>query len=241
MPNEPTHVDRLVAALAYEYQRQQTLAEPARGSKRRRPKLMPAVDMAELAHLSDKEAARQIAVGGPPWPDLAAVTDRIADERAGVFGDPAQRCQTGLLTWFGLQCQYPALPGEQWCRHHHPDPPARGPVNPRLSPWELKARPDGDVIAALYRVEDRLGQMEQALVAAVERLNRAEDRAAPVGALTYLSTAQAAEYLGVSVHTMYNLRELHRLPYTRVGRHLRYKISDLDDWLQAKSVRAVRR
>lgn len=55
----------------------------------------------------------------------------------------------------------------------------------------------------------------------------------------FLSSDQAAEYLGVAPQTLRAWRYLKRyaLPYTRVGRLVRYRVADLDAWLESRTER----
>jgi len=56
----------------------------------------------------------------------------------------------------------------------------------------------------------------------------------------WLKTAEAAEYLGCSPNFLDKdrLTCLHGIPYTRLGRHIRYDVADLDAFLQRRKVRA---
>ncbi len=50
---------------------------------------------------------------------------------------------------------------------------------------------------------------------------------------TYLTTGQVAEYLSVPVSTLYQWRHRGLGPRAaRVGRHLRYRRSDVDRWVE---------
>lgn len=51
----------------------------------------------------------------------------------------------------------------------------------------------------------------------------------------FLTVAELADYLEVPVKTLYNWR-YHRRgpPGFRVGRHLRYRRSDVHEWIQSK-------
>jgi excisionase family DNA binding protein len=56
-----------------------------------------------------------------------------------------------------------------------------------------------------------------------------------------LSPAQAASYLSVEVATLavWRCTGRYALPYVKVGRLVRYRQSDLDDFLKARSVNFV--
>ena len=47
---------------------------------------------------------------------------------------------------------------------------------------------------------------------------------------------QAAEYLNLSVNTMYKFVSQRRIPYIKVGRLLRFDIGLLDDWVMRQTV-----
>jgi excisionase family DNA binding protein len=49
----------------------------------------------------------------------------------------------------------------------------------------------------------------------------------------FLDTAEAAAYLGVPVRMIARLRYERRIAAYRLGRHLRFKVSDLDAWAES--------
>lgn len=51
-----------------------------------------------------------------------------------------------------------------------------------------------------------------------------------------LDTEQAAAHLGVTIGTLNVWRSTgrHRLPYLKIGRNVRYRLADLDAWLEAR-------
>lgn len=53
-----------------------------------------------------------------------------------------------------------------------------------------------------------------------------------------LTTAQAAEYLGVTASTLHTwrCRRRYAIPFVRVGRAVRYKLADLNAWIEKQSV-----
>ena len=55
----------------------------------------------------------------------------------------------------------------------------------------------------------------------------------------WLTTAMAAEYLGCSKNFLDKDRSnrLHGIPFARLGRHIRYSVDDLDQFLEASKVR----
>ena len=56
----------------------------------------------------------------------------------------------------------------------------------------------------------------------------------PTGFLRWLTTKQAAEYLGCSAAFLEKERvsRLHGIPFSRLGRHIRYDKIDLDTYLE---------
>lgn len=53
--------------------------------------------------------------------------------------------------------------------------------------------------------------------------NRVEDR--------LLTVADVAEYLGLSVGTIYNKVSAGEIPHIRLGRTLRFRLSEIDAWI----------
>jgi hypothetical protein len=55
-----------------------------------------------------------------------------------------------------------------------------------------------------------------------------------------IDNAPAAEYIGTKPHTLEIWRSTgrHKIPYVRVGSRIKYKTSDLDDWLASRTVNA---
>lgn len=51
-----------------------------------------------------------------------------------------------------------------------------------------------------------------------------------------MNIQQAAEYLGLSVGTLYQWRCQRKVPYIKVGRKLKFKKDQLDHWLAARTV-----
>lgn len=58
---------------------------------------------------------------------------------------------------------------------------------------------------------------------------------------TYMTTEQLAEYLTVPVNTIYQWRHRGTGPRAaRVGRHLRWKRTDVDRWVEQQTDRSSR-
>lgn len=51
-----------------------------------------------------------------------------------------------------------------------------------------------------------------------------------------VKTKEAAEILGVSIGTLEVWRSTgrHNLPFVKVGRHVKYRVSDLENWIAAR-------
>lgn len=56
-----------------------------------------------------------------------------------------------------------------------------------------------------------------------------------------LDAREAAAYLAVSLGTLYALVRAGELPHTRVGRNLRFRLVDLDAYLEAHTSRTWKR
>ncbi len=55
---------------------------------------------------------------------------------------------------------------------------------------------------------------------------------------TLLTRPESAEYLGVQPQTLAKWAMLGEGPrYAKVGRAVRYRLSDLDDWIESRTVR----
>ena len=54
-----------------------------------------------------------------------------------------------------------------------------------------------------------------------------------------LKRAEAAEYMGLQPQTLavWVTRQVNGPPYVKIGRSVRYRKSDLDEWLQSQTVR----
>jgi excisionase family DNA binding protein len=57
----------------------------------------------------------------------------------------------------------------------------------------------------------------------------------------FLTVGEAAEYLNTSERFVRRLVAERRVAFHRVGRHLRFAVSDLDDWLLACRVEPLAR
>jgi excisionase family DNA binding protein len=50
------------------------------------------------------------------------------------------------------------------------------------------------------------------------------------------SVPEAAQYIGLSVHTLYTMVSQRRIPYTKAGRRTLFDIVLLDDWIKTNTV-----
>ncbi len=56
------------------------------------------------------------------------------------------------------------------------------------------------------------------------------------GVTHLMDVQQTANYLGLSVGTIYQWRSQHKIPYIKVGRKLKFKKDQLDQWLADRTV-----
>jgi excisionase family DNA binding protein len=54
----------------------------------------------------------------------------------------------------------------------------------------------------------------------------------------YMTASQVSEYLQVSKHTIYNWIFQRRIPYFKMGRGVRFKRDDIEQWSEGKKVKA---
>ncbi len=51
-----------------------------------------------------------------------------------------------------------------------------------------------------------------------------------------MSIQEAAEYTGLSVHTLYKMVSQRRIPYVKVGRLTKFAVALLDQWIKQHTV-----
>lgn len=56
-------------------------------------------------------------------------------------------------------------------------------------------------------------------------------------AKTVLNTEEAAEYIGISRSKLWELKQLYQVPFVQIADRILYRKKDLDDWLEARSVK----
>lgn len=49
---------------------------------------------------------------------------------------------------------------------------------------------------------------------------------------SWITTAEAAEYLGVHQNTLYRLVKENKVPYGKIGKSLRFKKSQMDEFMK---------
>jgi len=54
-----------------------------------------------------------------------------------------------------------------------------------------------------------------------------------------LSIQEAAQYTGLSVHTLYTMVSQKRIPYVKVGRLVKFDRESLDKWIKHQTVMPV--
>lgn len=237
--SEIDRLSQLVALLADEWRR----LEAGRSLDQRepRPEPPPFVDLTPFDGLSDKQVAKQVL--GSSGREAAAL---VAEERSGQYDramPPGRsRCEAGVKMWGLLRCHRSAVPESRWCNQHHPTPPPGLYAQTRLSEWDLRLRPDGELLRAVYKQTDRIDHLSALVNRALERLDQVEqvsagDAPQPGDLLT---VKEAAELLGLSPGYVYRMCKENRLPFVRLGNSLRFRRGDLDEWLRKKVVRHVR-
>lgn len=116
------------------------------------------IDIATVDGLTEREAAKRLGA--------TKSAQRLLPRRDPAGPTPSRKptgyavCEAGVAMRLGLRCDLAAIPGEPWCRTHHPDPPAAPTPEPsareraQLAEDELRWRPDGRVLEALYAQAD---------------------------------------------------------------------------------------
>lgn len=51
-----------------------------------------------------------------------------------------------------------------------------------------------------------------------------------------IGVAEAAQYTGLSVHTVYTMVSQRRIPYVKVGRLVKFDLAMLDAWIRKSTV-----
>ena len=53
-----------------------------------------------------------------------------------------------------------------------------------------------------------------------------------------MSIQEAADYLGISLHTLYGWVNMKKLPYYKIGRFVKFDIKDLNVWIESQKIEA---
>lgn len=56
----------------------------------------------------------------------------------------------------------------------------------------------------------------------------------------YLSPKELSQYMGVSVHTVYLWIALRKIPYTKIGKLVRFNSAEIDAWLKLQHVEPLK-
>lgn len=193
--------------------------------------------------MPDRRLARQLGASGRGHIDYLARA--VALERSGEYDRavPAgrTRCEAGLVTKVLLRCPRVAGRDRRWCWQHDPEPPAPPPVAIRPADEDLRYRPDGEVLRAVFEMTDRVDQLAGLVNATLARLERLEQRALEPGPQTLWTVPEAANYLGVTRHSVYAMVREARLPFVRLGRSIRLRPADLEEHVAGKARPEARR
>lgn len=52
----------------------------------------------------------------------------------------------------------------------------------------------------------------------------------------FFSPKELAEYLNISVHSVYLWVQLKKVPYHKLGKLVRFNLEEIDEWLRAKHI-----
>jgi len=55
----------------------------------------------------------------------------------------------------------------------------------------------------------------------------------------YLSVKELSQYAGISTHTLYLWVQLKQIPYHKIGKLVRFKLAEIEGWLEEKRVGCV--
>lgn len=56
----------------------------------------------------------------------------------------------------------------------------------------------------------------------------------------FLTTEEVAHYLGIKVSTIYAWVHTRQIPYYKVGRLVKFRISEIEDWLRLTKVEIIK-
>lgn len=223
-------------------------AAPAVAPKaRKRPKAAPTVgiDISTVVGLTDREAAKRL--GAPKGSYYYGV---IRHARRRAANPPSYRvCEAGVAMRLGLRCDLAAIPGGPWCRTHHPDPPPAiapepsGREKARIVESELRWRPDGMVLEALYAQADAFLELSAELRWHRDRVQHLEQLETGKATPVWMKLQQAADYAGRSVSSLRDGLARGDLKGTRPrgSKPWALRPADVDAWLSQEVAGPVRR
>ena len=195
------------------------------------------VDLTPYEGMNDRDVLLALGVrkGDVRYYKDALERQRRAESLHAARGE--ERCEAGIAANFGLRCTLAALPGERWCRRHHPQPPvgvlsATEQARVRLRHDQLWQRPDGRVIEAIYALTDSVEELCATTREVVDRAQRLESAAADPS--TWLNIDEAAAYTRrsrASLARAANSGELSGVRETARG-PWSFRPTDLDKWLE---------
>lgn len=216
---------------------------------RRRAKGVPVagIDIATVDGLTEREAAKQLGATKSANGYYAGVIRQARRRAANPPGYAV--CEAGVAMRLGLRCDLAAIPGEPWCRTHHPDPPAAPTPEPsareraRLADDELRWRPDGRVLEALYAQTDAFHELTAELRWHREHVQHLEQLEAGKPKPTWMSLQQAGDYAGRSVSSLRTGLATGDLKGSRPHGTKPWALrpADVDAWLSQETAGPVRR
>jgi hypothetical protein len=149
----------------------------------------------------------------------------------------------------GLRCDLAAVPGEPWCRSHHPDPPPMAAPEPsqrelgRLRQQELAWRPDGTVLRVLYAQADAFHEVAAELRWQREHIQHTEQLELGASRPSWMNLQQAAAYAGRPVSNLRDGLSKGHLKGSRPHgtRIWSVRAADVDAWLSQETSGPARR
>lgn len=216
---------------------------------RKRAKGLPVrgIDIGTLDGLSEREAAKQLGATKGAGSYYAGVIRQARRRAANPPGYAV--CEAGVAMRLGLRCDLAGIPGEPWCRTHHPDPPAAPAPEPsareraRLAEDELRWRPDGRVLEALYAQTDAFHELTAELSWHREHVQHLEQLDTESPKPTWMTLQQAADYAGRSVSSLRTGLARGDLKGTRPYGTKPWSLrpTDVDAWLSQETAAPERR
>jgi hypothetical protein len=247
--DEPAALRRAAEVLsAVLHDAQRRLAEEAVASasakddtRPAKPDPKPYVDLTPYEGMPDADVLRALGARGRDeisYYKRALQRERSSDVLRSVRNE--DRCEAGVPSQLGIRCTRAALPGERWCRRHHPRPPVTvqteaEEARARLRRDQLWQRPDGRVLEALYTLTDRVEELCDTTRDALDRAHRLQAAASERANAAWLNADEAAEYTrrfrsvvtrAAAAGELSGVRQGTRGPWS-------FRPADLDTWLES--------